>query len=223
MSSVSCLPLGKTSELTNMHLLCRQQKFLNSVIEFSAELQKLWPSIVLFWLFWGYSAEIPSFLLLLVKVAKRQAQAKVFIFLLCMMMILFYENTCAKTLDPLLFYLMPWKVIHGHLWRHYKQIKVWFVFTVLSITSLMNIVPHEKLRRMGMCCFQHKFQGCWQAALPTQLFSLYSSILSALTRPAVQWVSLQGDCRLEPPVDSNPQKEQELFQRTEDLFFMSTL
>lgn len=161
MSSVSCLPLGKTSELTNMHLLCRQQKFLNSVIEFSAELQKLWPSIVLFWLFWGYSAEIPSFLLLLVKVAKRQAQAKVFIFLLCMMMILFYENTCAKTLDPLLFYLMPWKVIHGHLWRHYKQIKVWFVFTVLSITSLMNIVPHEKLTELTVRSWDKYFQVCF--------------------------------------------------------------
>lgn len=70
-------------------------------------------------------------------------------------------KTRAETVDPLLFYFMPWKVIHGHLWRHYRQNKIWCVFTVLSITSLMNVLPRGKLTELTVGCWDIYFHVCF--------------------------------------------------------------
>lgn len=70
-------------------------------------------------------------------------------------------KTRAETVDPLLFYFMLWKVIHGHLWRHCRQNKIWFVFTVLSITSLMNVIPHGKFTERIVGSWDMYFQVCF--------------------------------------------------------------
>lgn len=91
------------------------------------------------------------------KVVNRCTQAKFFIFLMAILLLFCESELCSQALDSLLFYLMPQSDPQLFV-QHYKQTRICSVFTTLSISSLISIVPHENFGVLGVGSLNMYFQ-----------------------------------------------------------------